>query len=493
MERMATGVPGLDTLLHGGVFKGGIYMIQGAPGAGKTILANQLCFAHAKAGGKALYVTLLAESHSRLIGHLRSFPFFDDAVVPSRVTYLSAFKTLEDNGLSGLLETLRREIRQSKASFLVLDGLVNAEETATSPRELKKFINELQTQAGLTNCTIVLLTSAYLSRRLVAAEHTMVDGLIELHSRDVGRRAEREIQIKKLRGSAMLGGAHAFEISDHGIAIHPRVEALYARPSLPNGFDGELTTTGIASLDALFGGGPARHSGTLLMGPAGIGKTTFGLHFLGSEPGVCLSFSEMGDALRDKAARMRMPARDRFDSGELKVIWQPVTEGNVDALCYRLLGTIEAVKARRLFIDGMDGFQKIAGSPDRIGPLLTALINQLRAMGVTTLATAETDIAGIVPGQPLAGLAVRDLSPVADNIVVMRMASAGGGLQRLLTVLKSRETRTDLRFRRFEIRANGVFIEDQPENAALLMTGSPTALPPLSVSPDVPDELGRGG
>ena len=493
MERLTTGIPGLDTLLRGGVFKGGIYMIQGAPGAGKTILANQLCFAHAAGGGKALYVTLLAENHSRLIGHLQSFAFFDDTAVPSLVSYISAFNILEEQGLEGLLETLRREIRKSGISLLILDGLVSAEETANTPRELKKFINELQTQAGLTNCTIFMLTSAYMSQRLVAAEHTMVDGLIELRGRPIGRRAERGIEIQKFRGSATPPGLHAFALSDAGVEIYPRIESLFAWPSIPSGFDGEATSTGIDSLDALFEGGPARHSGTLLLGPAGIGKTTFGLHFLGPEPGVCLSFSEMGEALRDKAARMKLPAAERFDRGELEVIWQPVTEASVDELCHRLLRTIETTRAKRLFIDGLDGFQKIAGETDRIGPLLTALMNQLRGMGVTTLASTETDIAGIVPGQPLAGLALRDLSPVADNIVVMRMASAGSSLQRLLTVLKSRDNRTDLRFRRFDIRDDGVFIEDQPENAALLMSGTPATLPPLSGAAEPPDELGRGG
>lgn len=493
MDRLATGIAGLDTLLGGGVFKGGIYIIQGAPGAGKTILANQLCFAHAATCGKALYVTLLAENHSRLIGHLRSFDFFDDAAVPSRVSYISAFKILEDDGLKGLVETLRREIRSTKATLLVLEGLVSAEETASSPRELKKFINELQTQAGVTNCTIFLLTSAYMSQRMVSAEHTMVDGLVELRSRPVGRRSERELEIQKFRGGPMLRGIHSFRISDAGIEIHPRIEALYARPSLPPKFDGKQTSTGIAGLDALLDGGPARHSGTLLMGPAGIGKTTFGLHFLGPEPGLCLSFSETGDALRDKAEKMNLPAKDRFAAGELEVLWQPVTEGNVDELCHRLLDTVRTRGAKRLFIDGMDGFQKVAGEPERVGPLLTALMNQLRAMSVTTLATAETDIAGIIPGQPLAGLAVRDLSPVADNIVVMRTAAAGGTLHRLLTVLKARESRTDLRFRRFDIGSDGVFIEADPENAAVVMAGNSATLQPLGSAGGVPDELGRGG
>src|ERR1700709_252101 len=100
-DRFSTGIPGLDTILGGGVFEGGIYIIQGAPGAGKTILGNQICFAHAAGDRNALYITLLAESHARMIGHMRRLGFFDEAAIPDRMSYVGAFKTLEDGGLAG--------------------------------------------------------------------------------------------------------------------------------------------------------------------------------------------------------------------------------------------------------------------------------------------------------------------------------------------------------------------------------------------------------
>ena len=114
-DRVRTGVPGLDTILGGGVFEGGIYIVQGAPGAGKTILGNQICFAQAASGRNALYVTLLAESHARMIGHMRRMSFFDESAMPERMTYVGAFKTLEDDGLRGLLDVVRREVRNRKA------------------------------------------------------------------------------------------------------------------------------------------------------------------------------------------------------------------------------------------------------------------------------------------------------------------------------------------------------------------------------------------
>ena len=83
LERIPSGVPGLDTILSGGFIRGGIFIVQGPPGAGKTILGHQICFGHIRTGGRALYVTLLAEMHTRLLQHLRPMAFFDESVIPN--------------------------------------------------------------------------------------------------------------------------------------------------------------------------------------------------------------------------------------------------------------------------------------------------------------------------------------------------------------------------------------------------------------------------
>src|SRR4051812_44439787 len=236
-DRFSTGIAGLDAILSGGVYQGGICLVQGAPGAGKTTLGNQICFAHAAQGRHALYITLLAESHARMIGHMRRMGFFDEAAVPDRVSYVGAFKTLEDDGLRGLLDVVRREVRTRNVSILVLDGLITVHEKARSDLELKKFIHELQTQAGFSNCTMFLLTSAF-DGEPFPPEHTMVDGLIELQSSLHGRRAEREMQVHKLRGSWFMGGRHSYRITGDGISVYPRIEALLETPSVWDRADG---------------------------------------------------------------------------------------------------------------------------------------------------------------------------------------------------------------------------------------------------------------
>src|ERR1700749_3181115 len=111
LKRIATGVPGLDTVLRGGFLRGGIFIVQGSPGAGKTILGNQICFHHVASGGRALYVTLLAENHARMLLHIGQLGFFEEAAIPDRLYYISAFSVLEEAGLTGPLDLLRREIQ----------------------------------------------------------------------------------------------------------------------------------------------------------------------------------------------------------------------------------------------------------------------------------------------------------------------------------------------------------------------------------------------
>lgn len=461
MERLPTGIPGLDTVLHGGLLRGGIYIIQGSPGAGKTILGNQIGFNHIRTGGRALIVTLLTESHSRLLSHLAQFTFFDEGALPDRVAYLSAFRILEEDGLKGLVETLRREIRARGVTLLVLDGLVSAQETAGTPREFKKFIHELQTQAVLTDCTMLLLTSAIVESRFEAAEHTMVDGLLEVEMVMHGRRNERQMQVHKLRGSGFLRGTHSVRIGQDGLSVHPRLEALYARPTVPDGRDGPQLSTGVEGLDRMLGGGVRQHSVTLAMGPAGIGKTTAGLHFLGvgEEPGLFFGFHETPAALGFKAQELALPIRSRLADGSVSALWTPLTEGVLDEICQTLLTTVRERGIRRLFIDGLDGFDALTDEKDRVGPVLHALCNELRGLGITTLVTAEMDLGGIVPGQPLAGLSIRDLSPVADNIVVLRYAARQAEIRRFATVIKSRDAQIDLRLRGFDIGPRGLVIE----------------------------------
>jgi circadian clock protein KaiC len=358
LDRLPSGIAGLDLILGGGFFRAGVYIVHGLPGSGKTIFGNQLCYRHVAQGGRAVYVTLLAESHARMLQHLRSLSFFDEAAIPDRLSYISAFHDLEADGLKGLMGVLRREMRAREVSVLVLDGLVAAAEAAHSDRELKKFIHEVQSSAVFNNCTVFMLTSG--GPQHVNAEHTMVDGLIELEDRLYEVRSERSIQVRKFRGADSLRGKHAFRISDDGLEVFPRIEALFAAPPeaiVPR----SALSTGVASLDALIrAGGLPAGSCSVAIGSTGTGKTTLGLHFLAGStreaPGLLFGFFESPARLRVKAAGFGIDLAGLEAGGALALRWHTQGEHVLDELGHRLLREVSPPRIRRVVIDGLEGF-----------------------------------------------------------------------------------------------------------------------------------------
>lgn len=470
LDRVPTGVPGLDTILRGGFLRGGIFMIQGSPGAGKTILGNQICFRHVARGGRALYVTLLAENHARMLLHIGQLGFFEEAVIPDRLYYISAFPVLEETGLPGLLDLLRREMQSHDASLLVLDGLSAVEDTAASTRELKKFVHQLQAHATMANCTMLLLTGA----KPVSAEHTLVDGVIELQTYLVGRRAERRLQVHKLRGSGYMRGEHSYRITGDGVSVYPRTEALLAAPSTAaDSVSGPPLTTGLARLDSMMGGGFPHRSTALLVGPPGVGKTTLGLHFLSGcdekNPGLLFGFYETPAAILDKARVLGLPLERLIAAGIVEIIWQPTTQGLLDEVCQKLVEAVKRRSIRRLFIDGLQGFEKLATDRGRLGHIFSAFSSEFRELGVSTVYTSEADLVGPVAGLPLSGLSLQGVSCVAEIILIMRYVELRSELHRMLTVLKVRDAEINSALHKFTITPRGIVIEADSSSAEAIL------------------------
>lgn len=480
LERVPSGVAGLDTILGGGFLEGGLYIIQGTPGTGKTTLANQICFHHAAHGGHALYVTLLAEYHARMMQHLGNMSFFDATKIPDKLSYVSGFSVLRQEGLRGLLDLVRREVAARGVSVLMIDGFATAQRTAPSDQALNEFVHEMQGIAIATDCTIFLLNSAG-NQGNITPEHTMVDGIVELGDQLFGWSAERAIQVTKFRGSPCIRGRHAFEITAHGLVVYPRIETLLARPSRPDPSGAERVSIGVDQLDAMLGGGLPAASTTMVMGPSGVGKTTLGLQFLSrcseAEPGLLFGFYETPMRVAAKARGVCPPLRGLLDSGAVEVLWQPPTDGLIDAYGAQLLEAVRRRGVRRLFIDGLGGIRSVARDSGRVGHYLNALANELRVQGVTTVYTLEVaDIIGPSIRAPLS-----DVPSLAENLVLLRFIELRSQLYRLISVLKVRDSGFDPLLHEFVLTGNGLSIEPSSASAERIMAGfsheSATPLP----------------
>ena len=475
LQRVSTGIPGFDRILAGGFFETGVYIIEGPAGVGKTILANQICFHQASQGKHAVYYTLLTEAHDRMLAFIRGLEFFDAAVIPERLTFVSGFRVLEAEGLPGVLRSIRDTISAHDASLLAVDGLVSAEEIAPSDTVVKKFIHEIQTISAMFRCTVLLLLNTEAARRL-HAQHTMVDGIIELSSSVVRLKPVRMLNVQKFRGAGQLRGAHSFDVTARGIIVWPRIETIIPAPDKePVALRQTRRPVGIPALDAMLGGGIPSASNTMLMGPSGVGKTILGLHFLAAglaagENVLVLTFYEQAAELVDKAARFGIDLAGPLEKSQLKIVWQSSVEASVDVIGSALLAAFAAHRPTRILIDSMQGFQVTADPAERIQDFFAAIADYFVAQGATMMFTAETtDLLGKVDIHP----PFPNASRMCQNILLMRHCELGGRVCKLLAVVKMRDSDYDPTIREMTIGKRGIDIGSPIRDGDALLGGQP--------------------
>jgi len=474
-SHVPTGVPGLDAVLKGGLLPRAVYIVQGGPGEGKTILANQICYGWAANGLRSLYVTLLAETHHRLLRHLQNMSFMDNRYAGTSVVYESAFDILRSDGLEGVLRYLSRNGKRQDASLIVIDGLFALEENAASERAFREFINDLSIYADVVGCTILLLTNS--KRNSGSPEFTMVDGWLHLGSDQDQFRTFRYMQVRKTRGSDFISGRHMTSITGEGFRVFPRLEAVTGElESAP--MRDERLSTGVHGLDRIIQGGIPYSSTTLLVGPTGVGKTTLGLSFIcdssEAEPGLIFGFYEDAHRLRRRASALGLGLSEMVESGVVEVLHRSPTELLQDQLAEEILDAVRRRGVKRLFIDGVDAFKQAAVDQQRLGRFLSTLTAILRCEGVTTVFTAE--LAEIVGGEH--GLQFAAVSAIAENIILLRYAELESRLYRTLAILKMRESGFDPYVYEFYLGAEGFKLGERMKRTEGVVTGQPHRQPP---------------
>ena len=476
IRRVSTGSTGLDTVLQGGWIHGGTYMVTGAPGAGKTILGNQLCFSHVAAGGRAVFVTMLSESHGRMMTHLRGMRFFQREVIGQKLHYVSGYATLKAEGLDGLGRLLYRSVREHQATVLVVDGLLAVQESAGSVLAFREFIHALGVHNALAGCTTLVLTNR--QQNAADPQFAMVDGVLVMEMQAVGLKVVRGLEVTKLRGGSQLMGRHVFEITSEGIVVHPRIETLYRDPLQEEPPPQKRLRFGVRRLDEMMAGGMPEHSSTLLFGAPGSGKTLLGLHFLDAgasqgETGLYYGFMETPPRLMEKGVDVGLALRPWVESGRLVMKTRVAVELIPDALVHELLELVDRHQVKRLVIDGLETLVQDMLAPQRLPGLLIALLNALRARGVTPVMTHQTDVL-FGPGleAKLGGL-----EAIVDNIVFLRYVELRSQLYRMLSILKMRESNYETALREFSISTRGIDVAETFESAEAILTGQARAVP----------------
>ncbi len=459
-EPWATGIAGLDLLLAGGLDCNALVAIVGPPGAGKTVLASHILFQAVQSGSRGLILTAYAEDHTKLLGHLRPFAFFNEAVVGDTVTLVSLPSLLGmtiDTATSAIIRT----IRESEARVVVLDGFQGIADHMGDIVALRRLLAAVATQLSYLNVTLLLTLTGTVRDEQIITGMTSADVVLGLHYSLDGLLHTRRLEVLKQRGRAQLPGAHSYTISRTGVTVTPQLEVRepHVVQSRPTG----RVPFQLAELDKLLGGGLTAGTTTLLVGAPGVGKTTLGLTWAlaGAEsPGtsIFLSFDERLAELQVKADVLGLPLGPALETSAFTLLQLTPVHLNPDVVAERLLAALTPT-TRRVVIDNAGVIVQALGV--RATDYLAALVNHLYAAGVTTLLLLEI--------KAFAGLqfdvAETPLSVLADNIVIVQQVVAAGAVHRVLGVLKMRFSAYDTTLRELVIDAAGVRVLTPPQSA----------------------------
>ena len=470
MNRISTGVPELDLVLRGGFMPGSLGVIAGAPGSGKTILAQQVCFANAHPDAKAVYYTTLSEPHSKLVDHLEGFSFFDPGAIGKSVEFrhLAALGQGGEVTMADVTTEVVRQAFEQRPSVIVIDSSKALHESEGPG--FRKAVYELASKVAHTDALLLLVGEYEMEDIKTAAEFAVADAILFMANEATGHADRRWIRVSKLRGSDYLGGRHTFQIGAHGITVFPRPEATLSPPRKEA--EGRLST-GFSGLDEMMMGGIPSGSVTLVAGPSGAGKTVIGLQFLTEglsrgEPCLYVSFQESERQLLDKARHFGWGLGDAAASGALTVTHVQPVELGLDVVAAEIKRAATASGAKRVVIDSIAELEHSAVG-QRFADYLWALVGALRHNGATTMLTSETS-AFFGPAFELA----HGLSYVADNVVLLRYTEIESEIHRALVVVKMRDSDHVKSLVEFEITAGGAGVVGKFAGVSGVLSGNPT-------------------
>lgn len=474
LRRFSSGSAPLDAILGGGLPERSLCVIAGAPGVGKTVFALQLLFHFARQNKRAVFFTTLSEPSLKLIRYMQQFAFFDAELLNERVTFIDLGSALLDEGPQRALEVMRQHVEQHECEFVVIDSFKAVHDLLEANAPLsRRLVYELAVWLAAWGATTVLVGEYDRDDIARLPEFAIADGIIRLASERHELTSFRQIEILKMRGADYVTGLHFFEMGRDGLTFFPRVRAPEYQGDGAVMTARERVTTGLAELDAMFGGGPLRSSTTLVEGGTGTGKTLLGLLFLlagieQGERGVHLGLEETPDQLRGLGATLGWDLVRAETSGHLRLTYRSPVELSTDWYLDQARQQIAELGARRVVLDGLSSLALGVPSERRFKELVYASAKHFRAAGATVYMTLELEEA-LGSGQ----LGGRAISSLADNVILLRHLEVKDRLERAILVLKARGTAHESGIRHFSIDASGPHVGGSFAEVRGALSGGP--------------------
>ena len=475
INRLPTGVPGLDDVLGGGLPEFSFNLLAGPPGCGKTTLAHQIMFALASPERPALYLTVLGEPTLKMLRYQQQFEFFDSSRLNQTVRFVNLGEDALTGNLEAVLARISAEVQAHGPSLVFVDSfrsVVLAGIAGGDPHySLQHFMQQLAMLMTSWQATTFLI-GEYFTETDANPVFTVADGLIWLRQSVQRNSMVRKLEIMKMRGQSTLPGLHPFRISHAGIEVFaPPVAASHPLEPAPMfGTAAPRVQMGVPKLDAMLGGGLPRGYSLLVAGPSGSGKSILTAAFLAEgarngESGVVAVFEQRPNQLRSAVIT------ELIRSGQVGLINTHAQDLSIAEVLRMLMNEIQRLGATRVVIDSLSGFElKLAPTfREDFRESLLRLVSALAGLGVTVLMTSEledryTDLRFSPYGTAF----------LTDAIIVQRYIEVDSRLRRVMAVVKVRGSMHSNELREYTIDDAGLVVGDRLDDQEGLLGGRPT-------------------
>jgi circadian clock protein KaiC len=472
-----TGIAGLDEVLAGGFQHGNLFLLEGDPGSGKTTASLQFLMEGAAKGERGLYVTL-SESEKELREGAASHGWTLDPNI--EIFELTPPETLLDGDQQQTLlysadlelgETIKLifdAIQRTKAERVVIDSLSEIRLLAQNSLRYRRQILSIKHYFGRFGATVLLLDDLTADAPEKAV-HSVVHGVLRLEELvPVYGADRRRLRVLKYRGRRYRGGYHDFVIATGGLKVFPRLVASEHR--LP--FVRRRLSSGIAAFDSLLGGGVEAGSNSLILGPAGTGKSLIAVTFAVAalargEKAAIFTFDEELGLLYARMKGLGIDLEAHQASGRLIVQQTDAAELSPGEFAHRVARSIEDQAIKTVVIDSLNGYQAAMPQENALILHIHELLQFLNRQGATTFMTVAQ--AGLVGDMH----SPFDITYLADTVILLRYFEAAGHVRRALSVIKKRTGAHESAIREFTISSTGVHVGAPLEDFHGVLRGIP--------------------
>ncbi|MBW9117313.1 circadian clock protein KaiC [Rhizobium cauense] len=475
-----TGIEGLDEILGGGLSRGHVFLLEGSPGTGKTTIALQFLLQGARQGERGLYITLSETEHELRQGAGSHGLTIDETIKVFELVPPESI--LDDAHQQSLLYSADLELgettkmifemfEQVRPDRVVLDSLSEIRLLAQGSLRYRRQILALKHYFAHQGATVLLLddlTADVLDKTV----HSVVHGVVRLEELAPDYGAERRrLRVIKYRGQAFRGGYHDFAIRTGGVSVFPRLRAVEHRSE----FDRQAVGSGNSELDALLGGGIEKGSSTLILGPAGTGKSLFGMNFVDSaikrgEKAAVFVFDEELGLLFNRLKPLGIDLEDMREAGVLHIEQVDAAELSPGEFAHRVRERVDFAQAKTVFIDSVNGYQAAMPEENSLVLHIHELLQYLNRQGASTFLTVAQH--GLVGDMK----APVDVTYLADTVLLLRYFEAFGKVRRAVSVIKKRTGAHEDTIREYTISGAGLRLGGPLREFQGVLRGVPTFL-----------------